>query len=134
MNAHSTKSILVIEDEPVTRTLYVNYISKLVPDFHLYEADNVLEGACLCFEKHPDLILLDIIMPDYGGELLLDLMEEGISKDILSFSPKIIVISSIESAEELMTLTKKIAVASVIPKPLPFDTLEELIKIHLQMN
>jgi len=131
MNTQS-KNILVVEDDPLTRQLYVNYFNTIVPNYNLYEAENILKGTCLCFEKKPELVLLDMIMPGYGGEFLLDIMEEGFSKQILSFSPKIIVISSIESAEELMALTKRISVASVIPKPLPFDTLEELVKLHLQ--
>ncbi len=131
MSNHS-KNILIIEDESITRTMYLSYFQKLAPSYDVYDAENIVEGICLCFEKHPQLILLDMIMPAYGGQLFLDVMEEGISKRLLSFTPKVIVISSIDSADELMTLTKHLSVVSVIPKPLPYDTLEELLKLHLK--
>ncbi|KPA13082.1 response regulator of RpoS [Candidatus Magnetomorum sp. HK-1] len=126
-----SKDILIIEDESITRTMYVSFFQKIAPEYNLYEACNALEGLCLCFEKRPQLILLDMIMPEYSGEFILDVMEEGISKNILSFIPKIIVVSSIDNANELMELTKRLAVVSVMPKPLPFETLEELLKLHL---
>jgi response regulator of citrate/malate metabolism len=127
-------NILIIEDESVTRMMYRNYIRKIVPHYSIYEASNVLKGICLYFDKHPQLILLDMIMPGYNGKLLIDILEEGIKKKILSFKPKIIVISAIETVEELTELTRLLTVSTVMPKPLPFETLAEILKIHLTID
>jgi len=126
-------NILIIEDESVTRTMYTGFIQRIAPKFQIYEAGNVLEGICLCFHKHPRLILLDMIMPAYSGKLLIDIIEEGIKNRIISFQPKIIVISAIETVEELTALTGRFSVTSVMPKPLPFDTLTEILKLHLKL-
>jgi len=126
-----SKNLLIIEDEPITRAMYINFFQKITPDYQLFEASNALEGLCMSFEKRPQLILLDMIMPEYSGKFVLDVMEEGLSKNLLSFTPKIIVVTSIDNANELMELTKRLAVVSVMPKPLPFETLEELLKLHL---
>jgi response regulator of citrate/malate metabolism len=126
-------NVLIIEDEAVTRMMYTGYVQKIVPHYTVYEAKNVLEGICLFFDKHPQIILLDMIMPSYSGKLLIDILEEGITHKIISYKPKIIVISAIETVEELTALTQRFVVSSVMPKPLPFETLAEILTLHLKL-
>jgi response regulator of citrate/malate metabolism len=126
-------SILIIEDETVTRMMYKNFVQEIAPQYKVYEAENALKGICLCFDKRPQLILLDMIMPEHSGKLIIDIFEESIKHKIISYKPKIIVISAIETVEELTELSQRITVSSVMPKPLPFDTLAEILKIHLQL-
>jgi response regulator of citrate/malate metabolism len=127
-------NILIIEDESVTRTMYKEFVQQIVPQYKIYEANNALKGICLCFDRRPQLILLDMVMPGYNGQLIIDILEEGIKKKIISFKPKIIVISAIETVEELTELTQRFIVSSVMPKPLPFDTLAEILKFHLKIE
>jgi len=127
------KNVLIVEDEAITRLMYKGFVQKIIPQYRIYEAKNVLEGICLFFDKHPQLIILDIIMPGYSGKLILDILEEGIKHKIISYRPKIIVISAIDTVEELTALTNKFVVSSVMPKPLPFDTLAEILKLHLKI-
>jgi response regulator of citrate/malate metabolism len=127
-------NILIIEDESLTRMMYRNFIHQIVPQYNIYEASNALQGICLCFDKRPQLILLDMMMPMYNGKLIIDILEEGIQKKIISFKPKIIVISAIETIEELTELTRRLTVSAVMPKPLPFETLAEILKFHLRID
>lgn len=59
------KTILVIEDEKSLRGALVDILH--LKNFLSLEAKNGREGVRLAFEKHPDLILLDLIMPDMDG-------------------------------------------------------------------
>lgn len=59
------KTILIIENEKSLRGALVDVLS--TRDFTTIEAKNGKQGVKLAFAKHPDLILLDIIMPEMDG-------------------------------------------------------------------
>src|SRR6266498_6092249 len=63
------KKILVVEDEK----LIVNVLSQKFKKegFSVFSAIDGLEGYKVALEKHPDLILLDIIMPRMDGLKML---------------------------------------------------------------
>ncbi len=59
------KTILIIEDEKSLRGALVDFL--LLKNFLPLGAKNGREGAELALAKHPDLILLDLIMPEMDG-------------------------------------------------------------------
>lgn len=68
------KVILVIEDEPpmlriLTDTLFENSFATL-------QANNGEEGLTLALEKHPDLIIVDLLMPRMDGLSLIKKLRE----------------------------------------------------------
>lgn len=58
------KKILVAEDEVLIRLLYCKILS---PKFDVIEANDGLEAVQLYKEHEPDLILMDIKMPNMDG-------------------------------------------------------------------
>lgn len=68
------KTILIIEDEKSLRAAVVDIL--LLKNFLSLEAKNGREGVKLALEKHPDLILLDLIMPDMDGMAALKKIRE----------------------------------------------------------
>jgi len=58
-------TILIIEDEKSLRGAIVDILK--LKDFLFLEARNGREGVELALENHPDLILLDLIMPEMDG-------------------------------------------------------------------
>ena len=62
--------ILIIEDEPSLRGALVDKLSR--EGFCCLEAKNGLEGLDAALKEHPDLILLDIIMPVMDGMTMLE--------------------------------------------------------------
>lgn len=60
------RTILYIEDNPSNLKLVTQILSKR-PSFHLLAAQSPAIGLELAATKHPDLILLDINMPDMDG-------------------------------------------------------------------
>ncbi|MBX4200495.1 response regulator [Candidatus Parcubacteria bacterium] len=59
------KTILVVEDDENIREIVLTTLK--LGKFHSIVAANGQEGVQLALEKHPDLILLDLLMPVMGG-------------------------------------------------------------------
>lgn len=59
--------ILYIEDDPNNRVLVSRVVRAMAPDFEYFEAATAQAGIQLALEKQPDLILMDISMPDMDG-------------------------------------------------------------------
>ena len=59
------KTILIVEDEKILRDAVADILR--LKGFLPLEAKNGEEGVKLAFSKHPDLILLDLIMPTMDG-------------------------------------------------------------------
>jgi len=91
---------------------------------HEYTAmDNGKEGLQAIKDKKFDLVLLDLSMPDFSGEDILDaLVKEGIMD-----KQKIIVFSAYSNTEKNGPLLEK-GVHSIIKKPVDIDGLIETIK------
>ena len=67
---NTRKKILIIEDE---KFLLSMLREKLVMDkFDVLEATDGDDGLAAAFKNHPDLILLDVIMPKMNGLAVLD--------------------------------------------------------------
>ena len=86
----SVNVVLVIDDEPkIRRFLRAGYE---LHGFEVHEAENATEGLKVATFNTPDLIVLDLDLPDlHGGEVL---------ERIRSWSNVPIIILSVESSEE----------------------------------
>lgn len=60
-----SKKILIVEDEKNLRTAIVDVLQ--YANFETLEAKNGKEGLKLALKEHPDLILLDLFMPEMDG-------------------------------------------------------------------
>lgn len=66
-------SILIIDDDKVTRRVVNEVFSD---QFEVFTAANGLAGVEIAKDKRPDLILLDIIMPDFDGFSTLMMLKD----------------------------------------------------------
>ncbi|HEU4623037.1 MAG TPA: diguanylate cyclase [Burkholderiaceae bacterium] len=56
--------LLVVDDQPVNiQALYQVFAA----DYQVFMATNGPQALAICREKHPDLVLLDVVMPDMDG-------------------------------------------------------------------
>lgn len=63
--AHPSHKVLLIEDDPDIRAIIADVLSS--DGYSVDEAGDGLEGLQLARERHPDVILLDLMMPRMDG-------------------------------------------------------------------
>src|SRR3989344_4125852 len=85
------KTILIIEDEKSLRGAIVDILR--LKNFMPLEAKNGREGVELALLKHPELILLDLIMPEMDGVAALTL----IRKDAWGATVPIIILTNLSA-------------------------------------
>ena len=90
LNMSNAAEILVIDDEPQIRKLL--NITLQSNNYKVKEAVNAREGLALVANHPPDLILLDLGLPDESGHVVLEKLREWYSKPII--------ILSVQSSEE----------------------------------
>lgn len=88
------KTILVIEDEKSLRGAIADILR--LKEFSSLEARNGREGVELALLNHPDLILLDLIMPEMDGMTAL----RKIREDEWGGKVPIIILSNLSATSE----------------------------------
>ena len=68
------KKILIVEDEAPLRNAVADILS--FEGFTVLQAKNGQEGLDLALKEHPDLILLDLMMPVMDGLTMLEKMRQ----------------------------------------------------------
>ena len=69
------KKILIVEDEQDMRQALVDELTR--EGFQTFEAKNGREGLESALKEHPDLILLDIVMPVMDGMTMMKKLRES---------------------------------------------------------
>ncbi len=120
------KRILVIDDEAsLTRMLKLN-----LEETGQYEVRTENQGSKAlnaAREYKPDLMLLDIMMPDMsGGDVAARMLDDNELKNI-----KIIFLTALISKQETETAKGKISGRSFVAKPVKIDELIEKIQEEL---
>ena len=110
--------ILVIDDEPQIRKLL--NITLQSNDYKVKEAVNAREGLLMAANHPPDLILLDLGLPDESGHMVLEKLREWYAKPII--------ILSVQSNEEDIVNALDAGANDYLVKP--FRTGELLARIR----
>ncbi|EJL40592.1 response regulator with CheY-like receiver domain and winged-helix DNA-binding domain [Brevibacillus sp. CF112] len=69
-----SKSILLVEDELVISRVLKAYLQKA--DYEVWQAEDGIEAIRLFDEKKPDLVLLDLMLPERSGWEILQYIRE----------------------------------------------------------
>jgi two-component system LytT family response regulator len=67
--------VIIIDDEPLARTLLSEYLMKFKDIEIIQECGNGFDGVKAIMQHKPDLIFLDIQMPKINGFEMLELLE-----------------------------------------------------------
>lgn len=117
------KTILIVEDEEAVRELEKFILEQ--QGYDVMEARDGLEGLAKAEFRRPDLILLDLMMPDVSGGRMYDEMKEH---PMTSGIP-IVVVTGKPDAHEMFD--DEIGPDDVIMKPFEADTLLGRIRHHI---
>lgn len=109
------KIILVVEDEEPLRMVLRDVLA--VEGYGILEAKNGIEGLEMSLREHPDLILLDILMPKMDGlEMLKKLREDEWGR-----KAPVIVLTNLSDNED-------------IAKAVEEDVFEYFVKTDIKIN
>jgi len=121
------RKILVVDDVAENRNVVVDLLSPL--GFELAEAVNGREGLKMAQRLRPDLILMDIAMPEMDGlEAARQLRQIEAFKDV----PIIALSASVSAADSKQSLEAGMNV--FIPKPFNMDRLLNQIAVLLRLD
>jgi DNA-binding response OmpR family regulator len=126
MNKKNT--VLIVEDETDLRELLKKKLTD--ENFEVLEAENGKVGLEVSLSKHPDVILLDIVMPVMDG---LSMLEE-LRKNEWGLGAKVIVLSNLNEAEKVSESLEKNIYNYLIKSNWEPDDIVKLIKKSLGLK
>jgi DNA-binding response OmpR family regulator len=121
-------TILVIDDTALAR----ESVSKLLEyeGFRALRARNGKEGWAMMYHDTPDLILLDLMMPEMDGITFLKMLRRStLWKDM-----PVIVLTGVNDDDKLITRAWELKVNDLVPKAsFGFEDLLARVRQHLPM-
>jgi DNA-binding response OmpR family regulator len=111
--AQEKKKVLLVEDDESVRQLV--RVTLQMNDFEVVEATDGLEGLLLLEMHHPDAVVLDLMMPDVGGERMLAQLR---ATPETKRTPVVIITGKPEVAPEVIGLVGR---ENFFPKPFDPD-------------
>jgi DNA-binding response OmpR family regulator len=111
--AQEKKKVLLVEDDESVRQLV--RVTLQMNDFEVVEAKDGLEGLLLLEMHHPDAVVLDLMMPDVGGERMLAQLR---ATPETKRTPVVIITGKPEVAPEVISLVGR---ENFFPKPFDPD-------------
>jgi CheY-like chemotaxis protein len=112
-------SVLVVDDEP--QVAWVLRFSLEHEGYRTYTASNGLEALEELEKHHPNVMVLDLMMPEMDGWAVLNAM----NKLPVAERPRVVIVSALTGPDDK---TKATALGADAFVPKPFDV-EELISV-----
>lgn len=123
--ANKKHTILIIEDEIDLRQLLRKKLTD--ENFNILEADNGEMGFKMAISQHPDIILLDIVMPIMDGlAMLKELRQDEWGKNAM-----VIILSNLSEAEKVDAGLEKSVYDYLVKSDWEPDDIVNLIKQKL---
>jgi YesN/AraC family two-component response regulator len=120
LSSPKEQSILIIEDNADL----LNYLSdKLGIDYEVFTADNGVQGLTEAFEKVPDLIISDVVLPGMSGKAIT----ENLKTDIRTSHIPVILLTAQASIEHQIDGIGSMADVYMV-KPFNYDQLLATVK------
>jgi DNA-binding response OmpR family regulator len=117
--------ILIVEDEIDLRELLKNKLTE--EGFDVLEAENGKIGLEMALSKHPDMILLDVLMPVMDG---LSMLKE-LRQDDWGKNAPVVILSNFSEAEKITEGLEKNVYDYLVKSSWEPDTIISMIKKKL---
>ncbi|MBU0507611.1 sigma-54 dependent transcriptional regulator [bacterium] len=112
------ESVLIIDDDDAIRRTLELHLSE--QRFEVYGADNLVSGRALWNEREPDIVVLDLKLPDGDGTALLQ-------EQTAAQSPAMVVMITGHQDMEYAIRAMKSGAFNYIHKPLDIDELDAVL-------
>lgn len=123
------KKIIVIEDDPIlSKALNIELVGN---GFDVVSSENGEKGLCVVLAEHPDLILLDLVMPKMDGMTMLEKLRDN----PWGRTVPVIILTNLSSADEKRNkdITKLEPTYYFMKTEIRLEELVEKIKEKLKM-
>jgi signal transduction histidine kinase/DNA-binding LacI/PurR family transcriptional regulator/DNA-binding response OmpR family regulator len=127
-NRKNTKTILMIDDEPGMLDLHARMVKSALSDCQVQTAQSGIQGLQMMRKEQPDLVLLDLMMPELDGFGVLKAMQE---EQMLRNIPVVILSAQVLTRREIDRLNQR--VAAVLGKGL-FTAKETITRIESALS
>jgi len=114
------KKVLIVDDSAFMRMLLKDKLSN-IGQTEILEAANGKQAIETAKKQKPDLILLDIILPDINGETVLSTLREA------GVKTKVVMITAV-GQKPVIERCKKLGISGYIVKPFDDTKITKLIK------
>ncbi len=95
-----SKKILIIENELATRKILADKLTR--ENFTVIQSGSGKEGLELAFKEHPDLVLLDVFMPQMTGLEVIN----ALHKDKWGKTVPVIILSNLNDDHKMLESIK----------------------------
>jgi CheY-like chemotaxis protein len=124
---HKKQTILLVDDDPCILDLHTRAVQLHFPQCQVLQARNGREALEIMAHERPDLVLLDLMMPEVDGFAVLQAMRDReITRDV----PVVVLTAQILSGDDMARLQR--GVAAVLGKGL-FTTAEVLEQVEIAL-
>lgn len=117
--------LLVVDDEKVLREALIKGLSD--DSWVVLEADTGKRGLQIALESRPDLILLDIVMPDMDGITML----QQLRQDEWGKKAKVVFLTNLEDPAKAEEANRLGALGYFVKTNWKISDLLDLIKTHI---
>lgn len=121
-------TILLVEDDPAIARLFLR-VFRLDGTYELHHAANGKEAIAMARRSKPDIMLLDIMMPEMNGLEVLDALQ----KDPETRGIPVAVMTNLVGDENVNVATRKGAFAYLVKSSIEPDDLVEKIRSMLTL-
>ena len=122
--------ILLVDDDRSLHELLGEYLQQR--EYVVLHANDGREGLKIVFEKRPDLVILDVMMPRKDGYVVCD----EIKKDDQYKDITVVLLTAVGDAVTTTQYThfggKTTLAEDFIPKPIDLDKLMDIVKENLE--
>jgi CheY-like chemotaxis protein len=114
------KKVVVVEDTEVVRALIVAYLRPY--GCKVVEARNGIEGLSVIRAEQPDLVLLDISMPEMSGDDLLKLLRADAATRSIP-----VVMTTAQAAKDVVSGVVQQGVSAYLVKPITREVFDKAV-------
>ncbi|MCC4214427.1 response regulator [Leeuwenhoekiella parthenopeia] len=122
MISGNLRSILIVDDNPLNRFLITTMVNKIVVDVTIQQAENGYDALHFFKSISPDLIFMDIKLPDLNG---FEVIKQIRNLETENRTP-IIVISGNQASDE-NHLKNENLIDAYLEKPIRFTELKAIL-------
>jgi DNA-binding response OmpR family regulator len=122
------EKILIVEDDKFLGEFLLKRLKE--EGFEVFLATNGEEGFNLAREKRPELIILDLILPEKNGYEVL----EDLKKNPLTSNIPVLVLSNLGQKEEVEEAFRKGAEDFLIKAYYSLDDIALRVRLHLKKS